>query len=247
MAVALEQFKVTEDVDTALAAVFDASGTATAGNLLITTAAARWGASGPVGTFTQPDGYALAFQIAPMEAHTAALAWKEAAGGETTATWTASGTFDGTITSIYEYSGITDPILDKTADDGSNATSVTSIATGSTGTLGAAAGMVFLIGLDRGGAGDNKLSNTEPSLTALDETQDSGVSGGATGFNHCNAWKEFGATTALNVTVASVNNSRMGAGIATFIAGGGAADPEGSLIRGKLLNGGLLLGGVLIR
>lgn len=225
MAVVLEQFKVTENVDTALTAVFDASGTATAGNLLITTAAARWGASGPVGTFTQPATYDLAFQIAPMEAHTAALAWKEAAGGETTATWTASGTFDGTITSIYEFSGITDPILDKTADDGSNTSNVTSIATGSTGTLGAAAGMVFLIGLDRGGAGDNKFTNTEASLTALDETVDSGISGGATAFNHCNAWKEFAATTALNVTVSSSNNSRMGAGIATFIAdaGGGSA------------------------
>ena len=243
MAIALEQSVRTESVDTALDSGSLATG-ATAGNLLITVASARWGASGPVGTFTVPNGYTLAFQIAPMEAHTAALAYKVAAGGETAVTWTADGTFDGTAVALDEFSGITSPVLDKTADDGTNASSATSIATSSTGTLGASVGLAFLVGLARKSANDGVLSND----ASMAEIRDLGVSGGSTSYNECHAWQEFAASTAYNVTVsADAPGSRMGAGIATFIADAGGADPEGSLIRGKLLRGGLLLGGVLVR
>lgn len=234
MAIALVQFAVQKNPGVGGTLTSPTLGAApTAGNLLVSTASARWGASGPVGTWTDPAGWSPGFTIAPMEAHNATLAYKVSNGTETTVAWSATGTTSPNHIGLYEYSGITTPALDKTSVSGTGATNATSAATGSTGTLGATSGLAFVIGLSRTAA----AANTFTVDSGFTETFDDGSNNGSVGYNEVHAWLEFAASTALNVTTSSSGSTRRGAGIVTFIAsggGGGATYPPSPVQRQRL-------------
>jgi hypothetical protein len=205
--------------------------TPAAGNLIAMGGHARNGASGPAPTVTRPDASWSnpVFTIAPMEAHTAALCAKESDGTESGAlTMTASAaSVEGC--DLVEFSGITTPTLDKSIDDGSGATSVTSITpdTVGTGTLGASAGVAIAYGLSRTGIASNVLSWD----SGFSEINEMNPSQAGSSYHVSLAWLNLTSNASLNPRVTSSNgSSRMGAGLAVFIPAGSPPSPA-SLVR----------------
>lgn len=197
--------------------------TPTSGNLLVSVFGIRYSSGGPVGTTTAPSGWtnAWASNITPMEAHTGALAYKVSTGSESgTIAWsysTASGAFS---TMLMEWSGITDPILDKTSVNGSGSSNTSSIATGSTGTLSDSSGVAVVVGLDRSLPDGTSLTVN----SGFTELMDMGPNSPGFGYNMSANYLNLTATTALNVTITG-GNSRMGAGIAVFVPNGAPPPP----------------------
>lgn len=177
----------------------------TEGNVVVAVAGGRHASAAP--TITGVSPLLAGFTIDPMEVHTCGAAFAEVGAGDTSRTWQMD--FNDTVNDSFiwigEFSGMTAAILDVTADDGSDTTSVSFQTTGSTGTLGAADGFFIVVGTSR--TGSDGLSTTPAYTTALASTD-------VGNFNVIIKWSEPADTTALNPQVDESNGpSRMGAGI----------------------------------
>lgn len=207
----------------------------TAGNAIIGVFAGR----SPDGTVTNfsvntEDGWILVGVASPMEAHTVGIAYKPAADGDATDDLTV--TPDEDVYSIWiglaetTHSGISEWVRDKFSVNGSDSSNVSSIATGSTGTLSSATGFAIVVGTSR--TANEGLSTDTGSTTPLTDedvnfVNDSGQA------NYLAAFLDLASTAALDATISESNgSSRMGAVIATFIedAGGGVSQAIGQAV-----------------
>ncbi len=201
--------------------------TPTSGNLLVLFYGARDDANNATPAFTMPSGWTKVAETSPMEFHACGIAWKVSDGtSEGTITVTADITCDSWWIGVVEFneSGVTDWVLDQASANGSGANNVSSIASGSTGTLGSSVGVAAIAGTSRTNT-ENLSTDTGTSLAATDADFEVDASAA----NFIAAWLSLTATTALDATISeSSGSSRMGAAIATFIEAGGAGGVSGT-------------------
>lgn len=204
--------------------------TPSAGNLLVVAAGGRDSDNNATPSLSLSaanvsDGWASVGQLAPMEYHTVLLGWKVADGTENSDIITVENPQN--LTSrwvvVFELSlgSITDWELDASALNGSNTSNVSSIASGSTGTLSSSTGLAVCFGASRTASEGLSFSGVG-TLYNLDAT-DTVAKYDAGQANYIVDVFELSATTALNVTTSeSTGSSRMGSGVAVFVEAGGA-------------------------
>jgi hypothetical protein len=198
--------------------------TPAAGNLLVLYYGARDQDSNQTPVFTMPDGWTKAVEVAGMEFHSVGIAFKTSEGDESGAvTVTSEAACRAWWIGLVEFNedGVSSWELDKTAEDGTGAGNASSIASGSTGVLGAAVGVAAIAGTSRT-ANEGLSTNLGTSLASENAAFE--VDAGQANF--IAAWLSLTATDALDATISeSTGSSRMGAAIATFISAVGGVPP----------------------
>ena len=193
----------------------------TAGNLLVMPYGARDDDDSAKPTFALPGNWVKAVEIADMEFHSGGIGWKVADGTETgSLVITPGAQVDSSWAGVIEINepGVSDWVLDTTAEDGSGATSVSSIASGTTGVLSSDVGVAIGIGTSRTGA--EGLSTDTGSSTPL-TTEDPSFKRDCGRCNFIAWFLSLTATTALNATISeSTGSSRMGSAVAVFVPAG---------------------------
>jgi hypothetical protein len=201
--------------DTSISATLDTG--ATAGNLLITAVSIDKAS----GTISPPAGFTL-IQKGEGGVASGAFAYKVAAGGETTVTWTYTTSEEGSMW-VGEYSGLaTSGVLDVSAENESFLNTTTaSISTGTTGSTSQDDEFVIaMFAADSGNSVGATRSWTNSFISVAEVTETSGSPFLAV------ARKLLTTTGTTETTVSHSGSDESYAAIATFKVGGGPGEDE---------------------
>lgn len=178
----------------------------TVGNLLVCIQGGRADSDAGTPTFTPPTGFTEILELSPMEFHSASISWKVADGSEAARVYIdpSIGIYSPLV-ALLEFD-LTNPSVDVFAQLGSGATSVSSIASGSTGTLNSANCLGIFLGTSRT-ATENLSLSVGTSIYEVDAGSANWIVG----------WEYLTSNTALNLTVSeSSGASRMGSAVVVF-------------------------------